>query len=178
MPRLRQILDGWYVLDDNLLACPEPHVRAVFAMLARQNRRAEFTGGLEALALQDYQVGLLADLKPRPNCFFVYDAGDPFETLRSAASRLALRHARTGCAVTFSSAVRWTLLQRQRAAARCSALCSLRMRCSGSRRRPARRNASPVRSGGDFSNGQGRQSSMPGNLRHKKPMVPLLPAVI
>ncbi len=79
---------GWNILDDNLLACPEPHVRGVFAMLARQGRRIEFTGGLEALALQDYQVGLLADMRPRPNCFFAYDPGDPFETLQSAASRL------------------------------------------------------------------------------------------
>jgi hypothetical protein len=88
VPRLLPIQAGWNILDDNLLACPEPHVRAVFAMLARQGRRIEFTGGLEALALQDYQVGLLADLKPRPNCFFAYDPGDPFETLKSAAERL------------------------------------------------------------------------------------------
>ncbi|HLJ48990.1 MAG TPA: hypothetical protein VKU01_23405 [Bryobacteraceae bacterium] len=82
------IQDGWNVLDDNLLACPEWHVRAVFAMLARQGRRVEFTGGLEAAALQDYQVELLADLRPRPNCFFAFDPGDPFETLKSAADRL------------------------------------------------------------------------------------------
>jgi hypothetical protein len=83
-----QFPDGWNILDDNLLSCSEAHVRAVFAMLARQGRRVEFTGGLEALALQDYQVGLLADLKPRPNCFFAYDPGDPFETLKSAADRM------------------------------------------------------------------------------------------
>lgn len=88
VPRLLPIIDGWNILDDNLLACPESHVRAVFAMLARQDRRVEFTGGLEALALQCYQVELLAGLKPRPNCFFAYDPGDSFETLRSAASRL------------------------------------------------------------------------------------------
>lgn len=88
VPRLLPILDGWNILDDNLLACPEPHVRAVLAMLARQGRRVEFTGGLEALALQDYQVGLLSDLKPRPNCFFAYDPGDAFETLQSAGKRL------------------------------------------------------------------------------------------
>lgn len=82
------IQDGWNILDDNLLACPESHVRAVFAMLNRQGRRIEFTGGLEALALEDYQVGLLADMRPRPNCFFAYDPGDPFETLKSAADRL------------------------------------------------------------------------------------------
>ncbi len=82
------IYDGWNVLDDNLLAAPRDHVEAVFAMLRRQKRRVEFTGGLEALALEDYQVGLLADLKPRPNCFFAYDPGDAFETLESAARRM------------------------------------------------------------------------------------------
>lgn len=82
------IYDGWNVLDDNLLAAPEWHVRAVFEMLHRQNRRIHFTGGLEALSLQDYQVGLLASLKPRPVCFFAYDPGDAYETLVSAATRM------------------------------------------------------------------------------------------
>lgn len=88
IPFTLPIVDGWNILDDNLLAMPEDHVRAVFAMLKRQRRRVEFTGGLEARAMQDYQVGLLADLKPRPNCFFAYDPGDPFETLENAARRL------------------------------------------------------------------------------------------
>jgi hypothetical protein len=82
------IYDGWNILDDNLLACPEWHVRAVFAMLARQPRRVAFTGGLEALALQDYQVELLAGLHPRPTMFWAYDPGDAFDTLRSAAARM------------------------------------------------------------------------------------------
>ncbi len=82
------IYDGWNILDDNLLACPRDHVEAVFAMLRRQKRRCEFTGGLEALSLEDYQVDLLASLKPRPTMFFAYDPGDAFETLESAASRL------------------------------------------------------------------------------------------
>jgi hypothetical protein len=88
VPRLLPIVDGWNILDDNLLACPESHVRAVFEMLNRQHRQIEFTGGLEALALADYQVDLLASLKPRPNCFFAYDPGDAFETLAHAARRL------------------------------------------------------------------------------------------
>ena len=91
-PRELPVVDGWNVLDDNLLACSRPHVEAVFRMLRRVSRerrqRVEFTGGLEARALKDYQVGLLAELRPRPTCFFAYDPGDPFETLRSAARRL------------------------------------------------------------------------------------------
>lgn len=97
------IYDGWNVLDDNLLACPRDHVEAVFAMLRRQNRRIEFTGGLEAKALEDYQVELLASLKPRPNMFWAYDPGDAFETLETrlaACSQPALPKRRTGCART------------------------------------------------------------------------------
>lgn len=82
------IYPGWNVLDDNLLACSERHVRAVFAMLREQDRRVEFTGGLEALSLQDYQVDLLASLHPKPTMFWAYDPGDAFETLESAARRL------------------------------------------------------------------------------------------
>jgi hypothetical protein len=88
VPRLLPVIEGWNILDDNLLACPRPHVEAVFAMLRQQKRRIEFTGGLEALALEDYQVDLLASLKPRPNMFFAYDPGDAFETLEHAARRL------------------------------------------------------------------------------------------
>ena len=88
VPRLLPIIDGWNILDDNLLACPRDHVEAVFAMLRRQDRRIEFTGGLEALSLQDYQVELLASLRPRPTMFLAYDPGDAFETLQSAARRL------------------------------------------------------------------------------------------
>jgi len=94
VPKLRPVAipvpikDGWNVLDDNLLATPEWHVRAVFQMLSRQGRRIHFTGGLEALALEDYQVHLLASLRPRPVCFFAYDPGDAFETLVSAARRM------------------------------------------------------------------------------------------
>jgi hypothetical protein len=87
-PRMLPIIDGWNILDDNLLACPRDHVEAVFAMLRRQKRRVEFTGGLEALALEDYHVDLLAGLTPRPNMFWAYDPGDKFETLEHAARRL------------------------------------------------------------------------------------------
>jgi hypothetical protein len=37
VPRLLPIVDCWNILDDNLLACPRPHVEAVFAMLRRQD---------------------------------------------------------------------------------------------------------------------------------------------
>jgi hypothetical protein len=82
------IVDGWKVQDDNLLACSRPHFEAVMAMLGRQGRRVEFTGGLEALLLQDWHVDAFASLKPRPTCFFAYDPGDAYETLADAARKM------------------------------------------------------------------------------------------
>jgi hypothetical protein len=89
-PKVRTlpIQDGWNVLDDNLLACPEDHVRAVFGMLAKQKQRVEFTGGLQAARLQDWHVNLFASLKPRPVCFFAYDPGDKLETMQVAAAKM------------------------------------------------------------------------------------------
>lgn len=40
-----EIKDGYMIFDDNLLACSESHIRAVFAMLKRQKERPIFTGG-------------------------------------------------------------------------------------------------------------------------------------
>jgi len=89
-PRLIElpIVEGWNVLDDNILACSERHIRAVFAMLKRQRgRRVEFTGGLEAARLTDWHVDLLADLKPA-QMFFAFDTPDDEEPLRTASSKL------------------------------------------------------------------------------------------
>jgi len=81
------ITDGWNVLDDNLLACSEQHVRNVFAMLKRQPHRAEFTGGLEAARLQSWHVELLHDLNPK-QMFFAYDTPDDYEPLVEAGKLL------------------------------------------------------------------------------------------
>lgn len=81
------IVDGWNVLDDNLLACSESHVRAVFAMLRRQPERVHLTGGLEAARLQPWHVDLLADLKPK-QMFFAFDTPDDLEPLQVAGKML------------------------------------------------------------------------------------------
>lgn len=70
------IRDGYIVQDDNLLACSEEHIRAVFAMLKRQPKRAEFTGGLEAARLEPWHVDLLSDLRPKQAFFALDDEGD------------------------------------------------------------------------------------------------------
>lgn len=81
------ITEGANVLDDNLLACSEAHIRAVFAMLKRQPKQAEFTGGLEAARLEPWHVDLLAGLKPK-QAFFAYDTPNDYEPLVQAGRTL------------------------------------------------------------------------------------------
>jgi hypothetical protein len=81
------IRDGYNILDDNLLACSEDHVRAVFAMLARQKERAQFTGGLEAARLKDWHIDLLTSARVA-QMFFAWDTDDDLEPLCVAAKKL------------------------------------------------------------------------------------------
>jgi hypothetical protein len=81
------ITHGWNVLDDNLLACSDSHIRAVFAMLKQQPNKVEFTGGMEAKLLKPQHVELLRDLKPK-QIFFAYDTPDDYEPLFVAGKML------------------------------------------------------------------------------------------
>lgn len=74
---------GWNVLDDNLLACSDQHIRAVFAMLATQSCAPEFTGGLEAKRMQPWIAEALRELRPK-QMFFAYDTPDDLAPLREA----------------------------------------------------------------------------------------------
>ena len=75
------------ILDDNLLACSEEHIRDVFAMLKRQPNKPEFTGGLEAKILKDWHCDLLAAVKPQ-TMYFAYDTADDYEPLVEAGKKL------------------------------------------------------------------------------------------
>jgi hypothetical protein len=78
------------VLDDNLLACTEKHQKEVFSMLAGQKgkgHRIEFTGGLEAARLQDWQIDALRSLRPK-QMFFAYDTPDDLDPLMVAGQKL------------------------------------------------------------------------------------------
>ena len=81
------IRDGWNVLDDNLLACSDTHVNAVFDMLARQKHPAEFTGGLEAARLKPWHVARLRSLHPK-QLFFAYDGPEDRDPLHEAGRLL------------------------------------------------------------------------------------------
>jgi hypothetical protein len=81
------IMDGHNILDDNILACSEQHIRVVFAMLKRQPERAQCTGGLEAARLKPWHVDLLMDLHPK-QIFFAYDEPRDLEPLIKASQML------------------------------------------------------------------------------------------
>jgi len=81
------ITEGWNVLDDNLLACSEEHIKAVFDMLSRQVKRPVFSGGLDSRLLQSWHVELLRKAKTE-RMYFAYDTKDDFEPLIHAGRLL------------------------------------------------------------------------------------------
>ncbi len=81
------VTPGNIVLDDNLLACGEAHIRAVFAMLKEQPEKPVFTGGLDAGLLKEWHVDLLREVKTR-RMYFAYDAPSEYEALVNAGRLL------------------------------------------------------------------------------------------
>lgn len=81
-----KVIPGNNILDDNLLACSEGHIRAVFDMLKDQ-KQVEFTGGLEAAQLKQWHVNLLSSISLK-QAFFAYDTADDLESLQDAGSML------------------------------------------------------------------------------------------
>lgn len=77
------IHDGWNILDDNILACSDEHVEAVFEMLERQPKRATFTGGLEAKILKQWHAKRLREIHA-DRMYFAYDTADDYEPLVQA----------------------------------------------------------------------------------------------
>lgn len=78
------IADGYNVLDDNLLACSEQHIKAVFEMLGRQKERPILSGGLEARLLKPWHLDLFQEVKVQ-NAFFAYDTPDDLPPLEEAS---------------------------------------------------------------------------------------------
>ena len=83
-----EVKEGNNILDDNLLACSDDHIKQVFAMLKKQKYgRPMFTGGLEAAKLKDWHVEELRKLHPK-EMFFAYDTPDDYEPLVEAGKKL------------------------------------------------------------------------------------------
>lgn len=81
------IKDGYHIMDDNLLACSDKHIRDVFAMLERQEEKPIFTGGLESALLKPWHAAELKRLKTK-RMYFAYDKADEYEPLVEAGKIL------------------------------------------------------------------------------------------
>lgn len=81
------IKPGWIVQDNNLLACSEPHLRAVFDMLRAQDRAAYFNGGLDKHFLKDWHRGLFDSIKIG-ELWFACDVAGDIPSLERAAKIL------------------------------------------------------------------------------------------
>lgn len=81
------ITEGYNVLDDNLLACSEGHIRKVFDMLREQKEKITFSGGFEAKILKDWHIDLLKSIRIA-QMFFAYDTQDDYKPLVEASKKL------------------------------------------------------------------------------------------
>lgn len=85
------ITEGHNLLDSNILACSDEHIKAVFRMLEQGKKTykkpVEFTGGLEAKRMKPWIAEELAKLKPK-QLFFAYDTADDLDHLVAAGKML------------------------------------------------------------------------------------------
>lgn len=85
------LTEGYNLLDSNILACSDEHIKNVFAMLMKGKKKyhkpIEFTGGLEAKRLKQWHVDDLRRLNPK-QLFFAYDTPDDLEPLQVAGEML------------------------------------------------------------------------------------------
>lgn len=54
---------GSWLMDNNLLACSEGHIRKVFSMLRKQKGQVKLLGGLDIRLLKSWHVELISQLK-------------------------------------------------------------------------------------------------------------------
>ena len=77
------IKSGYNIVDDNLLACSDQHIKDVFRMLKQQKHPAIFSGGIEAKLLKQWHVDLFASIRLK-ELFCAYDTPDDYEPLVEA----------------------------------------------------------------------------------------------
>jgi len=78
-----KIKDGWNIMDDNILACSDQHIKDVFEMLKNQKHPISFTGGIEAKLLKPWHVDLFNSIRMK-ELFCAYDTPDDYEPLINA----------------------------------------------------------------------------------------------
>jgi hypothetical protein len=75
-----EIKEGYNIVDDNLLACSDQHIKSVFDMLKNQKHPAIFSGGIEAKLLKSWHVDLFSSIRLK-ELFCAYDTPDDYEPL-------------------------------------------------------------------------------------------------
>jgi hypothetical protein len=85
--RQGEVKSGWNVFDNNLLACGEDHVEAVFGMLRKQRRGAVFSGGLDAEIFNEEHARLLRSIRVA-EMWFACDRPGALENLKKVAELL------------------------------------------------------------------------------------------
>jgi hypothetical protein len=78
------IKPGWIVQDNNLLACSDDHLRAVFDMLRAQKRAIFFNGGLDKHYLKEWHRELFDSIKIG-ELWFACDTANDLPALERAA---------------------------------------------------------------------------------------------
>ena len=81
------VVDGWNILDDNILGTSDTHFLEVMEMLRRQKHRAVFSGGLEPEFMTPWKAEQLVSIKPK-TIYTAYDTKDDYEHLVSMTRML------------------------------------------------------------------------------------------
>ena len=86
--RLLPIKPGHIIQDNNLLQCPRDHQEAVYRMLQRQSKAAEFKGGLDATRVDDWVASQLRELRIS-QVFLAADTDHSLRPLEKAVRKLS-----------------------------------------------------------------------------------------
>ena len=81
------VQDGYILLDNNILACSDAHIKSVFKMLKKQPEGGLLVGGLEAKILKDWHCDLIRDSRIK-RMYFAYDTPDDREPFIEAMKML------------------------------------------------------------------------------------------
>jgi len=82
-----RIEEGYIIQDNNLLACSEPHIKAVFDMLRRQRKAAIFSGGLDTRLFQPWHRELIDSIHVH-ELWFACDSQEMLKPLERVADML------------------------------------------------------------------------------------------
>ena len=81
------VTEGNIILDNNILACSDTHIKSVFEMLKNQTKRPVFSGGIEARRLKSWHIDLLREVKTK-RLYCAYDNVSDYEPLVQAGKLL------------------------------------------------------------------------------------------